>query len=161
MWNDEDLHSYFSKNKSNIRETDFFFNGTFKSTFMKIANFCQLFAKTSILTRNNLLLIVVIESILWAVHDGQRNYHCQICDKRYKQLPHLKRHQEKDHADIHSKAKCEICETEFSAKFELTSHVMNYHHDISRKCEFCQKYVHQDYMKKHYQRVHRHAVIEL
>ena len=64
MWNDEDLHSYFSKNKSNIRETDFFFNGTFKSTFMKKANFCQLFAKTSILTRNNPLLIVVIDSIL-------------------------------------------------------------------------------------------------
>ena len=65
MWNNRDLHTYFSKNKSKFRETDFFFNWTFKSTFMKIPHFCHFFTKPSVLTRNNPLLIVVRDSILW------------------------------------------------------------------------------------------------
>ena len=64
MWNNEDLHAHFSKNKSGLRETDFFFNGTFKSTFMEISYFCQFFAKLLALTRKNPFLIVLIESIM-------------------------------------------------------------------------------------------------
>ena len=64
MLNNEDLHAHFIKNKSGLRETDFFFNGTFKSTFMEISYFCQFFAKPLVLTRNNPFLIVLIESTM-------------------------------------------------------------------------------------------------
>ena len=95
-----------------------------------------------------------------AVHDGKRNYHCKFCDKSYKQLHHLKYHQRNIHANHQSKVKCDICQKEFSEEINLRSHMKLNHHEISRKCEFCQKYIHQSQMKQHQQMVHRNAVLE-
>ena len=68
----------------------------------------------------------------------QLNFHCEICDKRFKSNYHLSRH-----SITHTGAKpyvCETCGLRFTQKVSVDSHIKAVHDKVKTfECELCSK----------------------
>ncbi|XP_050442984.1 PR domain zinc finger protein 10-like [Adelges cooleyi] len=83
-------------------------------------------------------------------------YNCQMCDRRYRNVNHLKTHQAKHKADEFKEFKCTVCDKRFLNSIALTIHVRKHYEGVIYDCPICQLTFNDlKLLKEH---VHTHAV---
>lgn len=71
----------------------------------------------------------------YLVHTGERNYACNLCDKRFTRLNHLQAHQ-----SVHQTEKqftCEWCGKSYMRRYNLDMHMRTHHKEkvvLSERC---------------------------
>lgn len=65
------------------------------------------------------------------VHQGQKDFDCEYCDKSYFFQAHLKRHVVSMHMKL--KIDCELCQSSFVRKETYRNHIINQHPNISNE----------------------------
>lgn len=87
------------------------------------------------------------------VHNGEKRFQCDICDKKYSALAHLQ-----DHLRAHSGEKpfmCNVCNKKFSRKSILVGHQQVHTREKLFKCEICDKtYTRQSDLQRHKRETH-------
>ena len=86
-------------------------------------------------------------------HEGKRDHRCQICDKTFTQQANLKYHLEAVHQGKKGYP-CNICQKEFSTKAYLKVHQKLHEEDKKFECSICNK----TFLKKRYLNAHVTAV---
>ena len=83
---------------------------------------------TNVMLVENLSLNQEISRHTKTVHEGQRNYKCESCEKSYVQSGYLKKHIKTIHEGSKDH-KCGFCERAFSLASNLKSHIKRIHED--------------------------------
>ena len=60
------------------------------------------------------------------VHEGMKDFKCELCSAEFTQLGSLKRHMDYLHQDL-KKYQCDQCEKAFKVKDDLQKHVRKFH----------------------------------
>lgn len=90
-------------------------------------------------------------------HDGERNYSCDRCEKKYKQKSHLDRHIEASHLGIKHKCDFPGCNSEYSKSWTLKMHkfVHTTENNFPYKCHICERgFQRRDKLLKHLAKSH-------
>ena len=66
------------------------------------------------------------------VHEGLKNYKCDLCDKAFSQLSNVKAHIKSVHEGIKNH-KCDFCEKAFSEHGTLKRHISSFHYSYTEK----------------------------
>ncbi|XP_047989459.1 protein suppressor of hairy wing-like [Leguminivora glycinivorella] len=72
------------------------------------------------------------------VHNGDRPYKCEECDREFRQWSDLKYHKVSLHSN-QKHFKCEFCSKEFARKYSLSVHRRIHTGERNYKCEYCNK----------------------
>lgn len=74
------------------------------------------------------------------MHDARHEFHCQICNKKFKVRGAYKTHMER-HASERAQFRCELCAQVFRLRAELKRHMALSHdeHGIIYECKRCQR----------------------
>ncbi|XP_055384274.1 zinc finger protein 665-like [Condylostylus longicornis] len=84
--------------------------------------------------------------------DSGKRLKCSLCDRLFRQVGHLKRH-EQTHTGI-KPHKCHICEKTFVEMKDLRNHLQR-HSNMKFECEYCSKWYKLEYdLKRHKNRLH-------
>ena len=87
------------------------------------------------------------------VHDGKKDYKCEICGNEYFEKKRLNGHIKREHDNVRDE-QCNQCGKLFFTKEVLNRHIRNIHSNEQKpifQCEYCQK----SYTTKNYFRIHQ------
>ena len=95
------------------------------------------------------------------VHEGIKNYQCQICEQKFSHSGKLQKHVKIIHEGIKD-YQCHICDKKFGRSGYLKTHIKVFHEGIKDyQCHICVKKFDQlRRLKKHVKTVHVHEGVD-
>ena len=87
----------------------------------------------------NLFLENVLNIDVKGVHEESISYECEVCNHRFSQLGHLKKHVSAVHEKVKAH-KCNICDCHFASMTHLMTHKQIFHDGKKPiQCKICNK----------------------
>ena len=88
------------------------------------------------------------------VHEGKKEFKCDLCSKFYTTKSHLKTHKLDVHGDDVRKYKCKFCHKQFKSAGNLRQHESTHENNV-HKCDSCDKeFKSLPSLKNHFRNVH-------
>ena len=100
---------------------------------------------------------MALKSHIEGVHEGIKNFTCNICDKSFSLHQSLKAHIKYYHESNGEENKCDLCNKTFTLPGTLKAHIQEVHQDIkAHQCPYCddKAFKRSFDLKKHLKKVH-------
>ena len=107
---------------------------------------------------------MALKSHIEGVHEGIKNFTCNICDKSFSLHQSLKAHIKYYHETNGEGNKCDLCNKTFTLPGTLKAHIQEVHQDIkAHQCPYCddKAFKRSFDLKKHLKKVHEGEDIKI
>ena len=84
--------------------------------------------------------VVNVKSHISNVHEGEKNFKCEICDKMNSSKSNLQLHIDNVHKARIENYCCQFCQKNYSSQTNLKNHIRYVHENVEIfKCKYCNK----------------------